>query len=276
VTFQVGAGTTLDIGTSHIAQNNTGSFILDSGATLVSTHLAPGNEGNIETLADFGGGNSFVNVLATSGTGSVSVTATKGAHPNAFAPSKSLQRYWTVTADPGITQASMTFSYFDVPVATSTEVMGTESAYKALRYSGNANGWYTLANSTVDDLFDFVSAPGVTTVSGVWTVGEATPDPSTTVGGGSSEIPSVFFVHQNFPNPFNPSSTVVFGLPSDMHVTATVHDVLGRTIAVLIDAPQRAGSHTLTIDGGGWSSGLYLLRVTTPQEQKIVRLTLLK
>ena len=273
ITLQVGNGTTLDIGASHLSGNSTGSFILDSGAVLVSTHNGPGNEGNIEFLADLGGGNSFVNINATTGTGQTTVKAIKGPHPNIYDPSKTLQRYWTVTADPGITAATMVFYYYDLDPG-GTEVRGTETAYKALRYSGTGMAWSTITSSTVDDFFDLVTATGVTTIAGDWTTGEATP-----VGVASdrdSDIPEVFYVDQNFPNPFNPSTSITYGIPNECLVSAGVFDVLGREVVRLFDGLQSAGRHTLTLNSKELTSGVYVYRIQAGSQAIVRRIVLLR
>ncbi len=274
ITVQVGGGTTLDIGTTYMPAGNTGSFILDSGATLVTYHNAPGDEGNIECLGDLGGGNSFVNINATSGSGNASVKAFKGPHPHIYDTSKTLQRYWTVVADPGITEATLTFYYYDLdPVGT--EVRGDETQYKALQYAGVGTDWYTITASTVDDFFDYVTAPGITTVSGDWTVGE--PAPAVSVKStDATAIPKSFFVDQNYPNPFNPSTTIVYGLPEEASVTVRVYNLLGQEVSTLFEGKQSAGIHNVKFDAGSLGSGVYLYRVQAGSMGAIKRMILIK
>jgi hypothetical protein len=274
ITVQVGGGTTLDIGTTHMPADNSGSFILDSGATLVTYHNAPGDEGSIECLADWGGGNNFININATSGSGNASVKAFKGPHPQIYDTSKTLQRYWTVVADPGITEATLTFYYYDLdPVGT--EVRGDETQYKALRYAGVGTDWYTITGSSVDDVLDYVTAPGITTVSGDWTVGE--PAPAVSVKSPDvTAIPKSFFVDQNYPNPFNPSTTIVYGLPQEASVTIRVYNLLGQEVATLFEGKQSAGVHQVKFDAGSLGSGVYMYRVQAGSTGTIKRMILMK
>ncbi|OGU71035.1 MAG: hypothetical protein A3G43_01975 [Ignavibacteria bacterium RIFCSPLOWO2_12_FULL_56_21] len=273
ITLQVSKGTTLDIDTSHLASNSTGSFILDSGAVLVSAHNGPGNEGNIEYLADLGGGNSFVNINATTGTGKTTVKAFKGPHPNMYDPLKGLQRYWTVTADAGITEATMTFYYYDLdPVGT--EVRGTETVYKALRYGGVGSGWSTVTGSVVDDFFDFVTATAITSVAADWTVGEAASVGVASPNGPA--IPDVFSVDQNYPNPFNPSTSIRYHIPEATLVTIRLFDVLGREVGLLLNEEHEAGSYTTQWNAAGFSSGMYYCSVMAGDDVKIIKLVLLK
>jgi len=274
ITLQVSAGTTLDIGTTHVPPGNTGSFILDSAATLVASHNGSGNEGTIECVADYGGGNSFVNIEATSGTGMTSVTATKGPHPNIYDPNTTLQRYWTIASDAGITAATLKLYYYDLDSA-GTEVRGDEKLYKALRYTGTATDWLTESASVVDDFFDYVTAPGVTTVAGIWTVGETAP-PVSVPAAGRPPIPHSFFVDQNYPNPFNPSTMIVYGLPREEVVTLRVYNLLGQQVATLIEGKQAAGVHELQFDAGALPTGVYLYRVQAGGAGTVRRMLLMR
>jgi hypothetical protein len=77
--------------------------------------------------------------------------------------------------------------------------------------------------------------------------------------------PLAFRVDQPFPNPFNPSTTIRFSLPSALHAKLTVYDALGRSVAVLVDRMMTAGVHEAVWNGRADSgasagSGLYLYR----------------
>ncbi|HEX05148.1 MAG TPA: T9SS type A sorting domain-containing protein, partial [Bacteroidetes bacterium] len=66
-----------------------------------------------------------------------------------------------------------------------------------------------------------------------------------------------------YPNPFNPSTTVRYTLPQPAMVNISVHDLLGRRVAMLADEWRFAGEHTLIFDGSGMASGTYFLRVSS-------------
>ncbi|MFZ4620544.1 MAG: T9SS type A sorting domain-containing protein [Bacteroidota bacterium] len=71
-----------------------------------------------------------------------------------------------------------------------------------------------------------------------------------------------FVLEQNFPNPFNPSTTIRFGLPQRSRVVLTVYDMLGRTVRTLVREEMESGMHSLQFDGTGLSSGMYVYAIT--------------
>jgi hypothetical protein len=66
---------------------------------------------------------------------------------------------------------------------------------------------------------------------------------------------------QNFPNPFNPSTTIRVELPKAGVASLIVYDMLGREVTRLMDGEKAAGSYALRFDGKGLASGVYLYRL---------------
>jgi hypothetical protein len=81
---------------------------------------------------------------------------------------------------------------------------------------------------------------------------------------GDPETPDAIhpMLHQNVPNPFNPSTTIEYSLPVDAHVRLTVFDARGRKAAVLADGHRPAGTHRVTWNAVGLPSGIYFYRIT--------------
>ncbi|TAK67373.1 MAG: T9SS type A sorting domain-containing protein [Bacteroidetes bacterium] len=78
-----------------------------------------------------------------------------------------------------------------------------------------------------------------------------------------SVVPTEFALHQAFPNPFNPTTSIVFDLPQDALVTLKVFDALGREVAVLLEnQPRAAGSHEVVFSADNFASGLYFYRIS--------------
>ncbi len=89
-------------------------------------------------------------------------------------------------------------------------------------------------------------------------------------------IPNTFFVLQNFPNPFNPSTTIRFGLPTVSDVTVKVFNVQGQEIATLFEGRKGAGVHNVEFDASNLSSGVYLYRIQAGENVEVKRMLLIK
>ena len=79
-------------------------------------------------------------------------------------------------------------------------------------------------------------------------------------------VPDQAFLHQNFPNPFNPATTIRFDLPEEGRVTLRVFDLLGREVAALMEAERGAGRHEVvwdgkTVAGTTAGTGVYFFRM---------------
>jgi phosphatidylserine/phosphatidylglycerophosphate/cardiolipin synthase-like enzyme len=76
------------------------------------------------------------------------------------------------------------------------------------------------------------------------------------------ELPKVYDLAQNFPNPFNPATVISYQLPVDAHVVLAVYDLLGREVDVLVNGRQSAGRYRVQFDARALASGVYLCRMT--------------
>jgi poly(3-hydroxybutyrate) depolymerase len=72
------------------------------------------------------------------------------------------------------------------------------------------------------------------------------------------ETPKLF---QNFPNPFNPTTTIRYVLSSRSHVTLTIYNTLGQIVKELVNGEMEAGYHEVQFDASGLSSGVYFYRL---------------
>ena len=96
---------------------------------------------------------------------------------------------------------------------------------------------------------------------GVWRRPLSEMITATSVEGRSIDVPAHFSLAQNYPIPFNPSTTIRFGLPQKADMSLVVFNTLGQQVATLVDGSQDAGSHEVHFDGSELSSGVYFYRI---------------
>ena len=95
-------------------------------------------------------------------------------------------------------------------------------------------------------------------------------------GGTGQDVPGVFSLGQNFPNPFNPETTIRYSLPSRSHVVLAVYNALGERVAVLAEGEQESGFHEVRFDGSALASGVYFYRLQSTGFVQTKKLSLLK
>lgn len=83
----------------------------------------------------------------------------------------------------------------------------------------------------------------------------------TSVAAARFRFPSRFELGNNVPNPFNPSTTISYAIPTRSHVTLTVFNTLGQKVTELVNGEKDAGSYNVTFDASGLASGVYLYRM---------------
>ncbi|MBU0519171.1 T9SS type A sorting domain-containing protein, partial [bacterium] len=74
------------------------------------------------------------------------------------------------------------------------------------------------------------------------------------------EIPDEFCLLPAYPNPFNPSTTIRFGLPTASEVSLSIYNIRGERVADLVNGYRLAGYHDVTWEAGGLASGMYFCR----------------
>ena len=74
-------------------------------------------------------------------------------------------------------------------------------------------------------------------------------------------MPAAFRLHGNYPNPFNPETTIRFDLKERARVRLQVFNVLGQTVATLVDEEMATGTYRAVFDAKGLPSGSYFYRL---------------
>jgi photosystem II stability/assembly factor-like uncharacterized protein len=93
---------------------------------------------------------------------------------------------------------------------------------------------------------------------------------------GTAGVPGEFRLEQNYPNPFNPVTTIAYDLPRRSAVRLSIHDNLGREVAILADGEQADGPHAVAWDASGHASGVYLYRLTVDGVSTTRKMLLMK
>ncbi|KAB2907368.1 MAG: T9SS type A sorting domain-containing protein [Ignavibacteriales bacterium] len=88
--------------------------------------------------------------------------------------------------------------------------------------------------------------------------------------------PKSFDLSQNYPNPFNPSTVIKYSIDKPGKVRLTVHDLLGRECAVLVDEDQISGAHEVVFDAARLAGGVYFYRLSSGGENIVRKMVLLK
>jgi len=83
-------------------------------------------------------------------------------------------------------------------------------------------------------------------------------------------------IAQNFPNPFNPTTSIEFELIQDSDVEVKVYNLAGRETAILHEGYLSKGVHQFTFDAEGFPSGVYIYQITTPISSQTRKMILAK
>jgi Zn-dependent metalloprotease len=92
----------------------------------------------------------------------------------------------------------------------------------------------------------------------------------------ATQIPNSFELRQNFPNPFNPATTVAFDLPKPAYALLEVYSLLGERVAVIVSEDLPAGKYTRAWDAERMPSGIYYCRMTAGEFIAIKKMLLLR
>ncbi len=171
-------------------------------------------------------------------------------------------------------------------VITCNDVFGNSGA----DYSGFPDPTGTDGNISVDPLF--CDATG-----GDYRIGAASPCAAANNPGcgligalglcgaspvpGGQEIPTAFRVSNNYPNPFNPRTTISFDLPRAGVTEVVIFDVAGRKVKTLLQGQLPAGTHSVTWNGDDdqgrhAAAGIYFYMVVSGDESSVGRMALVK
>jgi hypothetical protein len=131
--------------------------------------------------------------------------------------------------------------------------------------------WTMVPNASIDQAMNTITFSN-TQIASYYIL---TSDKVTGVIAGE-HVPSGFALDQNFPNPFNPSTTISYTLPEEEFVALKIFDVTGRTLKILDSGRKAAGRHTVMLNADSFSSGVYFYQLNAGPFMEIRKLVLMK
>jgi hypothetical protein len=91
---------------------------------------------------------------------------------------------------------------------------------------------------------------------------------------GEQQLPIEFELSQNYPNSFNPSTTIRHGLPEPSNIRIEIYNILGQRVATLFDGIKQPCYHNATWNAIEYHSGVYFARLETPSISKTIKMVL--
>ena len=88
--------------------------------------------------------------------------------------------------------------------------------------------------------------------------------------------PYQYRLYNNYPNPFNPSTTIRYELKQEGSVSLKIYDVLGREVAALVNERQSAGPHAVVFDATRFATGAYFYTLHAGAFVKTEKMMVLK
>jgi len=159
--------------------------------------------------------------------------------------------------------ATQTGTYESIP-GSFVHGHGTTTVPQKYSYTDNSPGagtvYYRLKQLDLDGTFRYSDGITVDAASGF----------------SGREFPTEFSLGQSYPNPFNPSTSIRYGLPRKALVTLEVFSTLGQRVATLVNEQEEAGYHEVAFNASGLASGAYFYTITAGDYHASKRLILLK
>jgi hypothetical protein len=89
-------------------------------------------------------------------------------------------------------------------------------------------------------------------------------------------VPTRYALYQNFPNPFNPSTTIQFDVKQTGHVVLRVYNTLGQNVATVVNSTMEAGRHSVIFDAANLASGVYVYTIEVNDFSARYKMVLMK
>lgn len=148
--------------------------------------------------------------------------------------------------------------YENIAYQVNTSGIGSRTVYLKLQIENNFESSYSLTDAIHDDAT--LAKNGYKNIN---------------FNDGIDKITS-YDLSQNFPNPFNPTTTINYQLPQNGFVTLKIYDILGKEVATLVNEQKSTGRYSVNFDASNLSSGVYIYQIHINDYVSSKKLLLLK
>jgi hypothetical protein len=150
-----------------------------------------------------------------------------------------------------------------------------DTLWTKLFTSVNGSEGYSVIQTNDDGFAVTGSAGSAGTGTDVWVV-RLKPDGASDIEDNLSDLTRSFSLAQNFPNPFNPNTSLKYEIGSQQFVTLKVYDLLGREVSTLVNEEKPAGRYEVKFNANMLSSGIYFYRLQAGSFIETKKMLLLK
>jgi hypothetical protein len=185
----------------------------------------------------------------------------------------STSNYWSSVID-------SVFRYIEEIYPYVNEIIAADDLAAAQDPNYNST-YYNILWEELDSLTISVLHCAIIDLASIWQTAWINAGSPTLLSNDEQSIPNVYVLYENYPNPFNPVTTLRYDLPENGHVNITMYDMLGRQVKTLINHTQDAGYRSViwnaTNDyGKPVSAGIYLYQIQTGEFMQTKKMVLLK
>jgi hypothetical protein len=110
----------------------------------------------------------------------------------------------------------------------------------------------------------------------VWTFAWIGMPTFTAIDDGTPVTVNAYHLGNNYPNPFNPTTTIEYSLAKAGHVELYIYNTLGQRVATLVNEKNSAGQHQVTFDASGLASGVYFYEIISKDFNQVKKMLLVK
>jgi len=254
-------GNTITLGENGKLNESAGNTVKGAGKLTITTNAG------VPSLLNIGG-------LGASITSAIDLGSTTVERYHSAAKgfdNEGILRYYKITPSVNANLNAAIRLYYD-----ESELNGLNEVnlFIAKSPDGSDNSWIKVGG-TVNPAENYVEASGVSDLS-FWTL-TSSDNPITSIKEISGEnIPFVYSLYQNFPNPFNPETSIRFDIPESGIVNLSVYNLLGERVAVLVNEELKAGFYEHNFNMDDFSSGVYLYKLTAGGKSFSKKMILMK